>query len=88
MNNKTFAESFSDFIFTLYKKRPQELPANQLRDLEFAFMAGVVCTNQRIMEVDGLEPSAAINHLSKIDSEIKVYAEKLDEMYLNKPLIN
>lgn len=83
MNNKTFAESFSDFIFSLYNKRPQELPENQVRDLEFAFMAGVVCTNQRIMQVDRLEDSDAFNHLSKIDSEIKVYADKLDKMYLN-----
>lgn len=83
MNNKTFSESFSDFIFTLYKKRPQELPENQVRDLEFAFMAGVVCTNERMMQVDGVETSDAINHLQKIDSEIKVYADKLEKMYLN-----
>lgn len=75
MNQKTLQEIFSDFIFAVYKKRPNELPAEQARDLQFTFFAGAVAVDEAYIEVTEHEDEVAFEKLEAIQNEIKQFVQ-------------
>jgi uncharacterized protein YggL (DUF469 family) len=77
MNNTTLEEDFSNFIFSLYGKRPNELPEKQKNDLLYAFMAGVVSTNEKFMKTTEMNESESLLLLDELQNEISSFSEKL-----------
>lgn len=49
MNNQTLEEIFSNYIFQVYKKKPEELPQRQAQDLKFTFYAGCLAMKDKLL---------------------------------------
>ena len=75
MNKKTLQEIFSDFIFAVYKKRPNELPAEQAQDLQFIFFAGALTVQEAYVEATKLEDQEAFKKVEAIDNEIVQFVQ-------------
>lgn len=80
MNKRSLQQGFIDFIFALYQKTPEELPENQKRDLEFAFMAGAVCTNELNMSILDHTQEESMQIISDLCDELSDYGEKLQKL--------
>lgn len=75
MNNKTLEEQFSDYIFMVYGKRPNELPANQAKDLKFAFFAGCSVINDVYVNATELDEDRAMDVIDNIQNQIKQFVQ-------------
>lgn len=77
MNSKTLQETFSDFIFAVYGKRPNELPPQQARDLEFAFFAGAVACNESYLNATNPDDEQeCVQKLDAIQNELNEFVSK------------
>jgi hypothetical protein len=75
MNQRSLEEIFSDFIFSVYGKRPEQMPPNQARDLKFTFYAGCVAVNDTYLDAADHTDQSAFQKLDKLQNEINTFVK-------------